>query len=203
MKRAALVTLIALAAAAPAHARSTCTPHGSKTVAANTKLRVFTLTKSGSDTTRLYACRLKNRKRYLLASAQEQGGTGTAVSLVRVVGRFVAWDAQPFDDSQRYNPDFQGFPSTVNELDTGSGQRTSRPATTGSPAASSVTALVVTGSGSLAWIGSAATLEVHLYENAADTLLDSGADIDPTSLAAAAHELYWTRGGLPQSAPLG
>src|SRR5689334_9902218 len=114
-----VVVTIVLAAAAPAQARSTCNPHGSKTVAADAKVRVFTLRKSGSDTTRLYACRLTSRKRYLLASAQEQGGTGTAVSLVRVVGRFVAWDAQPFDDSQRYNPDFQGFPSTVNELDTG------------------------------------------------------------------------------------
>jgi hypothetical protein len=197
-----VVVTIVLAAAAPAQARSTCNPHGSKTVAADAKVRVFTLRKSGSDTTRLYACRLTSRKRYLLASAQEQGGTGTAVSLVRVVGRFVAWDAQPFDDSQRYNPDFQGFPSTVNELDTGSGQRTTVPATTGTPAASSVTALLVTGSGSLGWIGSAGTLEVHLYENAGDTLLDSGTDIDPTSLAAAAHQLYWMRAGLPRSAPL-
>jgi hypothetical protein len=200
---ALLVALVVLAiAAGPAQARGTCSPHGSKTIAANTKIRVFTLRKSGSDTTRLYACRLTNRKRYLLASAQEQGGTGTAVSLVRVVGRFVAWDAQPFDDSQRYNPSFQGFPSTVNELDTGSGRRISSPATTGSPAASTVTALLVTGNGALAWIGSAGSVEVHLYANASDTLLDSGTDIDPTSLAAASHHLYWMRAGVPRSAPL-
>jgi hypothetical protein len=194
--------LIVGLAATSAQARSTCTPHGSKTVAANTKVRVFTLTKSRSDTTRVYACRLTNRKRYLLASAQEQGGTGTAVNLVRVAGAFVAWDAQPFDDSERYNPNFQGFPSTVNELDTGSGQRTTRPATTGSPAASSVTALVLTSTGSMSWMGSAGALEVHVFEGATDTLLDTGTDIDGTSLAASAHTLYWLRGGVPKSAPL-
>jgi hypothetical protein len=205
MQRLCVIAVLSLGllAAGSAQARSTCTPRGSKTVAANTKVRVFTFRKSGSDTTRLYACRLRGRKRYLLASAQEQGGTGTAVSLVRVIDRFVAWDAQPFDDSERYNPDFQGFPSTVNELDTTTGTRTSRPATTGSPAPSSVTALVLTGSGSLGWIGSASTLEVHLYANGGDTVLDTGPDIDPTSLAAAQHELYWMRAGAPRSAPLG
>jgi hypothetical protein len=201
MRRLALVTLVVLAAAAPAQARSTCTPHGSKTIAANTQLRVFTFRKSGSDTTNLYACRLKNRKRFLLASAEEAGGTGTSVSLVRVAGRFVAWDSQPFDDSQRYNPDFQGFPSSVNALDTGSGQRRTAPATTGNPAASTVTGLVLKPSGAFAWIGSAATLEVHRYDAAGDTLVDSGADVDPASLAAGSAQLYWTRGGAPHSAP--
>jgi hypothetical protein len=194
------VMVLALAAAAPAQARSTCTPHGSKTIAANVQLRVFTFKKSGSDTTNLYACRLKNRRRFLLASAQELGGSGTSVNLVRVVGRFVAWDSQPFDDSQRYNPSFQGFPSSVNALDTGSGQRRTTPATTGSPATSSVTALVLQPSGAFAWIGSAATLEVHRYDAAGDTMIDSGADIDPASLAAGRTRLYWTRAGTPHTA---
>src|SRR6201999_93174 len=118
-----------------------CTPHGSKTIAANAKLRVFTLAKS--DTTSMYACRLSNRKRFLLASADDAGGTGDSVSFVRAAGRFVAWDEQPFDDSERYNPDFQGFPSTVHAIDTGTGQRRSSPATSGNPAASTVTALVL------------------------------------------------------------
>ena len=96
-------------------------------------MRVYRLRKSGSDTTRLYACRYSNRKRFLLASAQDVGGSGTAVSIVRVAGRFVAWDSQRFDDSQRYNPGFTGFPSSVNALDTRSGTRHSAPATLGNP----------------------------------------------------------------------
>ena len=162
---------------------------------------MFTYRKSGSDTTTLYACRLKGRKRFTLASAQAAGGTGTAVNLVRVAGNFVAWDAQPFDDSQRYNPGFQGFPSSVNALDTSTAQRRTAPATTGNPAASTVTALVLQPGGSFAWIGSAATLEVHRFDSAGDTLVDSGADIDPGSLAAGSTQLYWLRAGVARSAP--
>ena len=195
------VLVLALLPAAAAQAKRTCNPHGSKTIAANVKLRVFTFRKSGSDTTTMYACRLKTGKRFILASAQEAGGTGTAVSLVRVAGNFVVWDAQPFDDSQRYNPSFQGFPSSVNALDPSTGQTRTAPAATGNPAASTVTALVLQLGGSFAWIGSGATLEVHRFDASGDTVVDSGSDVDPASLAAGGAQLYWLRAGVAHSVP--
>jgi hypothetical protein len=199
---ALLVLLPAGAAQARRHhhgSKTTCTPKGSKTVEAGRRVRVFTLAKG--DRTNLYACRLSNKKRFLLASADEAGGTGDSVSLVRVAGRFVAWDSQPFDDSERYNPDFQGFPSSVHALDTGAGKRRNAPATSGNPSASSVSALVLNASGAFAWIGSGGTLEVHRYDATGDAILDSGTDIDPASLAASAAQLYWLNAGVPRVAP--
>ncbi|HEY7631174.1 MAG TPA: hypothetical protein VH817_10755 [Thermoleophilaceae bacterium] len=181
--------------------KPTCTPKGAKTVEAGARVRVFTLTKG--DSTNLYACRLSNKKRFLLASADEAGGTGDSVSLVRVAGRFVAWDSQPFDDSERYNPDFQGFPSGVHALDTSTGKRRTAPATSGNPSASTVTALVLNPSGSFAWIGSGGALEVHRYDATGDTILDSGTGIDPASLAASAAQLYWLNAGAPRTASFG
>lgn len=35
-----------------------------------------------------------------------------------------------------------------------------------------------------------------------ETTLDSGTDIDPTSLALAGHRVYWTRGGVAHSAAI-
>jgi hypothetical protein len=64
-----------------------------------------------------------------------------------------------------------------------------------------VESLVLEPSGSFAWIGSGPTLEVHRYDAAGDTLLDSGPDIDSASLAASSAQLYWLRAGAPQSAP--
>src|SRR5262249_18811501 len=140
-------------------------------------------------------------KRFLLATADDAEGTGDAVAIVRVAGRFVAWDEQHFDDSERYNPDFKGFPSSVWALDTRSGAKRTAAATSGTPDTSSVESLVLKPNGSFAWIGSGATLEVHRYDAADDTILDSGPDIDPASLAASAAQLYWLRAGLAHSAP--
>jgi hypothetical protein len=45
------------------------------------------LLERGGDTTDIYACRLKTRKRFLMGSAEDLGGTGIAVGMVRIAGR--------------------------------------------------------------------------------------------------------------------
>ncbi|MCW3008326.1 MAG: hypothetical protein JWP17_2952 [Solirubrobacterales bacterium] len=64
--------------------------------------------------------------------------------------------------------------------------------------------------GSLAWVESVynasmsafTSHEIHESSNAAeDIVVDGSPDIDPTSLAAAAHSLYWQRAGQISSAP--
>jgi hypothetical protein len=161
------------------------------------------LLERGGDTTDIYACRLKTRKRFLMGSAEDLGGTGIAIGMVRIAARFVAWDEQPFDDSERYNPSFAGFPSTVTALDTRSGAKRSAPAVTGNPSSSGVGSLLLQPTGSFAWIGSGgpAGTEVHRYDASGNSVLASGADIDPASLAASATTLYWMKGGTPAFAP--
>ena len=196
------VAVVAVPAGADARRhkpKPTCTPHGSKTIEASPNIRVFSLLKRGGDTTDFYACRLKTRKRFLMGSAEDLGGSGVAIGIVRIAGLFVAWDEQPFDDSQRYNPSFTGFPSTVTALNTRSGVTRSAPAVTGNPASSGVGSLLLQPTGSFAWIGSGgpAGNEVHRYDASGDTVLASGPDIAPDSLAASAATLYWLRGGAP------
>jgi hypothetical protein len=183
--------------------KATCTPHGSKTIEASPNIRVFSLLGRGGDSTDFYACRLKTRKRFLMGSAEDLGGTGVAIGMVRIAGPFVAWDEQPFDDSERYNPSFSGFPSTVTALDTRSGAKRSAPATTGNPSSSSVGSLLLQPTGSFAWIGSGGPSgsEVHRYDASGDTVLASGTDIDSASLAASTATLYWMKGTTPVFAP--
>jgi hypothetical protein len=207
--RLAALALLALIAAFPAGAqgrrhrpKAGCTPHGSTTIEASAAIRVFSLRNKRTDAVDFYACRYKTRRRFLMGSAGDLGSSGDAIGIVRIAGRFVAWDSQPFDDSERYNPDFAGFPSTVNAVDTRSGSQRSAPATTGNPSASSVTSLVLHPSGALAWIGAdGAGSQVHRYDSSGDTVLDSGSDIQPDSLAAGPATLYWMKGTAPAFAP--
>jgi hypothetical protein len=209
MRKLAALALLVVLAAFPAgadarrhRAKPTCTPHGSTTIEASAAIRVFGVRNKRLDTYDFYACRYKTRKRYLIGRAEDLGGTGDAIGLVRIAGPFVAWDSQPFDDSERYNPTPTGFPSTVHAVDMRSGVERHAPATTGNPSSSSVASLLLQPSGSFAWIGSDGSgNQVHRYDASGDTLLDSGADVQPPSLAASATTLYWMKGTTPAFAP--
>lgn len=74
---------------------------------------------------------------------------------------------------------------------------------------SAVTALVVTGAGSAAWIGSRsgigqphATYEVRRFQAATVTVLDSGPTVAPRSLRRRGSTVSWTDAGRTRSAPL-
>jgi tRNA(Arg) A34 adenosine deaminase TadA len=74
---------------------------------------------------------------------------------------------------------------------------------------SSVGSIVVKADGSVAWIGSASSIvvhlkhaEVHKLEKAGDTVLESGAAIKPGSLRLHRSRLTWTDGSHTRSATL-
>jgi hypothetical protein len=78
---------------------------------------------------------------------------------------------------------------------------------------SAVKSVVVKSDGSLAWTWQTqrldsggqvtpSTVEVRRLDRAGQGLLDSSPDIDPFSLALAGSTLYWTHGGIAQSARL-
>jgi hypothetical protein len=68
-----------------------------------------------------------------------------------------------------------------------------------------VSDLVLSRSGSFAWIGSGpAGNEVHRLNvgDTADTVLDAGPDVQAGSLALARSTIYWTKAGKPASAAI-
>lgn len=208
---AGLLTL-GLAAATPAtaakkrrHRAAPCSLSGSKTLLSTRDARVFYRTKSGTTTE--YACLFARKRRFELGSGDsEPGGSGDTVSLEALSGSYIAYVLGHFDDSTRYDPTFKGFPSTVVAINLSTGAQLRFPAVAARPPASSVSDLVLGKNGSFAWIGTGGgAAEVHRLKagDAADTLLDSGTDVEAGSLALGRATLYWTKGGRPFSAPLG
>jgi hypothetical protein len=149
---------------------------------------------------------VRNRRFPLASGDSEAGGAGDTASLEVLAGSYVAFVRGHYDDSTRYDPAFQGFPSTVAAINLSTGAELDFPAVAAKPPASAVSDLVLRRNGSFAWIGSGGgATEVHRLKvgDAADTVLDSGTDIQAGSLALGGGTLYWTRGGRPFSAPLG
>jgi hypothetical protein len=180
---------------------------GSKTVMATTGARLFTRTDPRNDSLLVYACLYARNRRFLLSTADASpGGSGDATRLPALAGRYVAYVRSHFDDAERYNPQFRGFPDEVVALDLSTGARRRSPAATGGSPSAKATDLVLSSTGSFAWIGSGpAGNEVHRLNagEAADTVVDSGSDVQAGSLALAGSTLYWTKAGRPVSAPIG
>jgi len=184
-----------------------CSLSGSKTLLTTRDARVFYKTSSKTGTTTEYACLFVRNKRFELASGDsEPGGSGDTASLETLSGSYVAYVLGHYDDSTRYDPSFAGFPATVVSINLSTGAQLRFPAVAAKPPASGVSDLVLRGNGSFAWIGSGAgATEVHRLKvgDAADTTLDSGTGIQAGSLGLGGGTLYWTKGGMPFSAPLG
>jgi hypothetical protein len=76
---------------------------------------------------------------------------------------------------------------------------------TGNSPSAIVSDLVLSKSGSFAWIGSGpAGNEVHRFDvgDAGDTVVDSGPDVQAGSLALAGSTIHWTKADKPASAPI-
>jgi hypothetical protein len=197
---------LALTAATPAQARkhrpNRCAMRASTTIAANSQVRVFR--RETVSTVTVYACRYGRGKRFTLGRADTADGQGENTYLETVAGSVVAYAIQPFDDSQRYNPDFEGFSTTIHVLHLKTGLDTSAVAVPNVPS-SSASALVLHPNGSAAWTakaGSAIDLR-RLSIDGKASLISSGADIDGTSLALGGSTLYWTQAGVARSTLIG
>jgi hypothetical protein len=211
---AALLLAMALAFSPAADARkkrhkpAPCSLSGSKTLLATRDARIYYRDDAKKGTVSEYACLFARNKRFLMASGDDSpGGSGDSASLERLSsGGYVAFARSHYDDSQRYNPSFVGFPWRVVAINLSTGAQLSFAPLTGNPTTATVTDLVLAADGSFAWIGtSAGSEEVHRLNagDAADTVLDSGADIQTGSLALGGRTLYWTKAGNPVLAPIG
>ena len=185
----ALAVLAPLAWAPAAEARDTrCRPKGSETVAASTRVRIYYVTRGGTD--RTVACVLRTGRRTVLGEVYARESFG--LSIVRFDGWFVAFGFQGCTGP------FCG--AGVGSVDVRSGSTMRRCCWLDPP-----TDLVLKSNGSIAWIVRdpfATSARVQKLDAAGYQELDSG-PIDPTSLALSrSSQVYWTNAGVARSAPL-
>jgi hypothetical protein len=168
--------------------------------------RLFTREDARRGTLSVYACLDSRNRRFLLSEEEtEPGGSGDTTALPALAGAYVAYALGHFDDSQRYNSAFKGYPEQVVAINLSTAAQLRFPAATGRSPSASVSDLVLSKSGSFAWIGSGpAGYEVHRFNvgDAADSVIDSGPDVQPGSLALARATIYWTKAAKPVSAPI-
>jgi hypothetical protein len=187
------------AAGAAARPAASCDARGGTTVQANAQARVFR--KVAKRGFRTYVCYRATRRVTSLGDYAEFAAS-TIVNDVRLAGRFVA------DWTESYGKG--GDPSVLVVVWDARTGRSQFHAPLSTPQASAdgrkVTSLIVTATGTAAWIAGGttapATYEVHVAAGATDRVLATGGDIDPISLAAANTALYWMQGGQPMAAAL-
>lgn len=187
----ALLALL-LPAAAEAKKRPGCKPKGSRTVEANKAIRVYRISRDTGDAkvTRIYACRLKTRRRTRMSSLSDDStyATGTLAYRIQLRGRFVAYGLTYVDDARaKFAPQEPGPPDKVVRIDI-----TRRQARKTLAETANLSDLALTGRGAVAWIVPNA---VALADAAGTRTLAAGTDIAPGSLAVSSSFVYWMQAG--------
>jgi hypothetical protein len=189
----AAVLVTAQAPSAARDGRAHCAPAGARVVLANARVRVY------RDGPEVVACWVRTGRETSLGY-RESGGSGGFADVVRqlrLAGRFVAHSLVTCRDR-----------CSVRVVVTDA--RTSRTRERSVPAGldpNAVRDLELRPNGSVAWIGPSsvgegAPLEVRARDASGERTLDSGADVEPHSLALSGATLYWTKAGRPVSAQL-
>jgi hypothetical protein len=210
MTRSLLVAVVALCvglvpATAEAAKRPSCYRYGGTTEVQSPKVRIFFKYHEYDDGARYYGCLRHVGKRVFLDDASTSQTYGSGPDLFRLHGRLVAWtgsacglevcslysltvDLQSRKKirSYAYGPqDVDSYPVDLQLAPSGSfglmqAARPNPQLQPGVPYTYSVISVTAEGS----------------------TVLDSGMDIDKSSLAIGGRWLYWTRAGQPRSAEL-
>ena len=205
------VLVVALAAAIPAISATagqaakegpTCKRAGSKTVAQNRAVRVYTVTHS--DAKRLIACRRSTgRRATLFSNAGEELYTSSTFDSVRLRGYYVAWSSSTTDSSCKAScpdPNYNATTSSIRLHNVRT--RRSRIVSDESPVSR---ALVVSNRGGVAWASHSAGMgpvEIRISVRAGDIrVLDRGR-IDPRSLSIEIEIISWKRDGVERFARL-
>ena len=181
----ALTTFVSLAPAAEAR-RPPCSK-GGETIAANRIVRVF---ENGS---RLVACTKADRDRDVLARRfDDDYVTSSDYSHVRLAGSFVAWVQTNTDVSCKAAcpPDYEPTRTHVTIRDAATDDERSTSVAT-------VSELVLTRTGSAAWIDDSA---VRALDDAGERTLDTG---DVSALEASRSRVTWLNAGEVRAAQLG
>jgi hypothetical protein len=202
----ALAVLLSLGLAPRADAkRQSCYRIGGTTVVQSPKVRVFYKWIPGGlfEERHYYACLRRTGSRTFLSEAYTDQLDSTGPGVFRLHGALVAWS-----DGFCGSEDCNAYAATV-DLRT---RKTTRSyADDRRDVSSFIADLQLAPSGSLGLMQvdqknpdaqGPAAYDVIGVTAAGSSLLDTGEDIDRSSLAIGGRWLYWTRGGQPHSAPL-
>ena len=205
MKRTALVIagLVALSLPAPASAaRRDCWPMGTKTLKQSDHARVYSVDLGHER--RTYGCLYSRGRRFALDQSIDGDPYKDSEPPYRLAGRYVAQKAA-------YLPmeSYQGIEYGVDVIDLATGRlhRSARhawddgePYDPEVPPDPSFSALVLTRTGSAAWISRWGTPQVWRLDSRGARVLDEGREL--TRLRVAGGRVHWRNGGAAKSASL-
>jgi hypothetical protein len=174
-----------------------CGPASAKTLAANGKVRVYALHQV------VYGCSVARGRSFRLGHAV-RALAQARVGPVAVGGDLAAYGLESF------GVDTVSTSVVVRRLTDGTQVKELRATrAVGAEAFQSVGSVVVIADGAVAWIGSehsivghSSAIEVHAAGAGGDRVLDSGPNIDPTSLRRRGSRLSWVDGGATRHATL-
>ena len=163
----------------------------------------------------VFGCAGSHGKSHLLGETPRPSSLGGGgVELETLAGTMVAYEQSAEQESLLGEPGEHEWWVVVRDLRNGRLVRRVPTGATRKPqdvGIGPVVGMVVKSDGAVAWIARIAEAlvrgkpweyEVHAVDKTGSRLLESGADIDPSSLALAGSTLYWTQGGRPMSAVL-
>jgi hypothetical protein len=191
--------LVPGAAGAPSQGSTKCDPHGSSTLAAGPKARVYAVDKT------VYGCAYSTGKAWRLGNSSSCEGSAL-IEAVHVAGVLAGYGAE------RCGIDFGTASVIVRRVTDGKPlvDEAATLAETGAESYQVVDSLVLKADGSVAWIGVGSSIisqgkraiEVRRVERGNETLLDSGAAIHSESLRLRGSMLTWKHGRQTRSATL-
>ena len=167
--------------------KAPCSPPKSGSLYRDSAVRVYVKYSYGADTDNTYACLLSASKRRLLATCAVEPSAGFC-DLVYDISAKAPWIGYRIDVSSKVEGQYTIV--CAHNLRTNQHRCAYADLT--------VLGLGYTRSGSLAWMDSGnSDYSVHKLDAGAKdpVLLDSGADIDPTSFAVGGTHIYWTKAG--------
>ena len=194
----ALAALAVAAAPAPAGAaKARCAAKRSHTVAKNRLVRVYSVSRNGNR--KLTGCLRRTGRKLVVVREYDDGYVESGEFRdVRLAGRFVAvvFDATDVSCKAACPPDYEPTQTSVVISDI----RARRDRTTRTHAQAG--SLRLSTAGVAAWLAPIeGGLELHAYDGAGESVLDSGA-LDPASLTLSGLQLTWANAGAPKSAAL-
>lgn len=191
--------LLLLPGASDARAkRSDCARAGAKTLVSTAAVRVYRRRQL------TYVCAYSRGRHFHLGDDRPSEIAALRLGLVRVAGRYVAFD------TTTYNKNEPAYELRVVDARTGRTKRDGPALYSGDdphdPTADrGVTDIELKPNGSVAWVVQNPFVqpprwEVDTSDRVGDRILDTGADIGAGSLASSGSTLYWTNGGQARSA---
>lgn len=180
---------------------ASCSASHSTTLASSSKARIYKKNVGTSGKTNYYGCWRATGRRTLLSQNIGEADFSFAFTLPKLAGRYAAFSSTDVNSAGE-----GGTTVFVFNLRTRHETVSEQIRPTGSlidPVEWSTDGLVLTKHGFIAWIASSSSAKsVSAFDSSGRRELDSGADIDTSSLTRSGSVVSWTKGGVTQSATL-